>query len=176
MAAGLELENKDQPKAKSKLPLIIIAAVVVLLAIGGGAFFFLSGGEEPAPETTEAGAAAPATDPAAGAPATGEAFYVPMPRPFLFNLAVGSRTRLVEIKVQLMGRGTEDAALISKHIPLIEDALLSSFSAAEASNLSTQAGKDELRTDALNKVQTTVQTVTGRKLVEQVLFTGFVMQ
>jgi len=99
-----------------------------------------------------------------------------MPRPFLFNLPGADRARLVEIKVQLMVRGESNSVLTQKHIPLIEDALLTTFSAADVQKLSTQAGKDELRQLALLNVQNTLQPITGNKVVEKVLFTGFVMQ
>ena len=175
MAEQPELELTDKG-GKSKKMLFIIIAVVVLLGGGGAAAFFLMGGEEPAPE---AAATPAATDVAASnttAPAGGEAFYVAMPRPFLFNVAGTTRSRLVEIKVQLMVRGEENDVTLKKHVPLIEDALLTTFSAANEEKLSTQAGKDELRQVALLNIQNTLQPVTGRKVVEKVLFTGFVMQ
>lgn len=177
MAEQPELELADKG-GKSKKMLFIIIAVVVLLGGGGAAAFFLMGGEEPAAEA----AAAPATGaesggaPSSTAPASGEAFYVAMPRPFLFNVAGALRSRLVEIKVQLMLRGEDNEITLKKHIPLVEDALLTTFSAADEEKLSTQAGKDELRRVALLNIQNTLQPVTGRKVVEKVLFTGFVMQ
>lgn len=75
-----------------------------------------------------------------------------------------------------MVRGSDDDVTLKKHIPLIEDALLTTFSGADVEKLSSQAGKDELRQLALLNVQNTLQPVTGRKVVEKVLFTGFVMQ
>ncbi|MGL5390541.1 MAG: flagellar basal body-associated protein FliL [Shewanella sp.] len=166
--AALELENIESPKSKKKLYLLIGGGVLVALLIGLGAWMLLSGGDK-APET-EATQAAPAS-----ADMT-LAVYVPMPRPFLFNLPGQERARLVEIKVQLMVRGPDDGVLTQKHIPLIEDALLTTFSGADVQKLSTQAGKDELRQLALQSVQNTLQPITGRKVVEKVLFTGFVMQ
>ncbi|GAW98053.1 flagellar basal body-associated protein FliL [Colwellia marinimaniae] len=59
---------------------------------------------------------------------------------------------------------------------MIEDALLTTFSSADVQNLTSLAGKDEMRQLALLNVQNTLQTVTGRKIVEKVLFTGFVIQ
>ncbi|NKF50142.1 flagellar basal body-associated protein FliL [Shewanella sp. WXL01] len=168
----LELEENGGEGKKSKKMLFIIIGVVLLLAIGGGAFFFLSGDDaanEQADSETVPGEVATTAEP------TGKANYVGMPRPFLFNLPGATRSRLVEIKVQLMVRGDDDV-LTRKHIPLIEDALLTTFSAADVQKLSSQAGKDELRQLALLNVQNTLQAVTGRKVVEKVLFTGFVMQ
>ncbi|MFB2773831.1 flagellar basal body-associated protein FliL [Shewanella xiamenensis] len=168
---SLELESTEAPKSKKKLFIFIGVGVFVALLIGGALWFFLGSSEEPPVEAEGAKTetAAPAAEPALAA-------YVPMPRPFLFNLPGPDRARLVEIKVQLMVRGQDDDVLTQKHIPLIEDALLTTFSGADVQKLSTQAGKDELRQLALLSVQNTLQSVTGRKVVEKVLFTGFVMQ
>ncbi|MBT1443042.1 flagellar basal body-associated protein FliL [Shewanella sp. JM162201] len=172
------LQLEETGGKKSKKLLFIIIGVVVALLIGVGAWLFLGSSDEaPAADTPAAeqsGEAAPGAEGAANA--SNEAFYVAMPRPFLFNLPGQPKSRLVEIKVQLMVRGADDDVLIKKHIPLIEDALLTTFSAGDVQKLSTQAGKDELRQTALLNVQNTLQPVTGRKVVEKVLFTGFVMQ
>ncbi|MDR9765664.1 flagellar basal body-associated protein FliL [Shewanella baltica] len=169
---SLELENTEAPKSKKKLFIFIGVGVLVALLIAGALWFFLGSSEDAATPTD--GAVQTETPTESGALTT--ASYVPMPRPFLFNLPGPDRARLVEIKVQLMVRGTDDDVLTQKHIPLIEDALLTTFSGADVQKLSTQAGKDELRQLALLSVQNTLQSVTGRKVVEKVLFTGFVMQ
>jgi flagellar protein FliL len=169
---SLEVDESNAPKSKKKLFMFAGAGLLLLILIGVGVWM-LMGSDESAP-------AADAESSQEQAPTakkkTGEAFYVAMPRPFLFNLPGVNRARLVEIKVQLMVRGAEDDNLIKKHIPLIEDALLTAFSGADVQKLSTQAGKDELRQLALLNVQNTVQPIVGRKVVEKVLFTGFVMQ
>ena len=168
---SLELEENNEPKSKKKLVVFGVIGLVLLLAIGAGVWFFLGSSEPSDPAMAEDAAAEVVEE-----ENTGEAFYVGMPRPFLFNLPGAVRSRLVEIKVQLMVRGADDDVLIKKHIPLIEDALLTTFSSADVQKMSSLAGKDELRQLALLNVQNTLQPVTGRKVVEKVLFTGFVMQ
>jgi len=165
---SLELEESQEPKSKKKWVIFGAIGLVLVLLIGGGLWFFLGSSEtaDTVEDATEIG------EPVN----SGEAFYAGMPRPFLFNLPGANRTRLVEIKVQLMVRGTEDDLLIKKHIPLIEAALLTTFSSADVQKLSSLAGKDEMRQLALLNVQNTLQSVTGKKVVEKVLFTGFVMQ
>lgn len=169
-----ELELNETPNAGKKSKKLFIfggIGLVLVLLIGGGLWFYM-GSDEPAATDVSADASA---DPAAPI-VSSEAEYVGMPRPFLFNLPGADRARLVEIKVQLMVRGESNSVLTQKHIPLIEDALLTTFSAADVQKLSTQAGKDELRQLALLNVQNTLQPITGNKVVEKVLFTGFVMQ
>ncbi|GLX83153.1 flagellar basal body-associated protein FliL [Thalassotalea eurytherma] len=172
-----ELELEDGGKKKK---LIIIIAVVVLLAVaGGGAFFFMSGDEEE-PTQAEIDTALASGEPteAAETPtgAAGSALYVPMPRPFRFNVPGASRDRYVEIRAQLLVRGAENEEEAKKHVPLIESTLLGVFSMANADDLATSAGKASLKQLSLSEVQKVMVEVSGGKVVEQVLFTGFVMQ
>lgn len=167
----------EEGKKKSKLPLIIIA-VVVLLGGGAAAYFFLFSGSDAPPEQME-DAAIGDGEPAAvvAAPAqTGSALYVAMPRPFVFNVPGTGRDRLVQIKVQLMMRGSDNEEIARTHVPLIEGTLLQTFSSSNADDLVTEAGKMALREDALSSVQTRLNEVAGSTVVEKVLFTGFVMQ
>lgn len=182
MAAEKELEIAEGGGKKKKM--IIIAAAAVLLLGGGGAAFMMMGGSEPAPEAVaegaepaadaaEGGAAEPA---AAGAAKVGDALYVGMPRPFVFNVPGANRDRLVQIKAQLKVRGQNNEETAKKHIPLIESTMLRTFSKANADDLVTAAGKDSLKAAALKEVQNSLNEVVGSPLIEEILFTGFVMQ
>ncbi|GFD68256.1 flagellar basal body-associated protein FliL [Alteromonas sp. KUL106] len=178
--ADEELQVEEGGKKKGKMMLIIIIAVVL---VGGGAaayFLLFAGSDEPAAEQlAEADAAAAAASaPAAssGNAEIGTALYVAMPRPFVFNVPGSGRDRLVQIKVQLLVRGSENEELAKTHIPLIEGTLLQAFSTSNADDLVTEAGKIELREQAVSEVQKALKDITGNDVVERVLFTGFVMQ
>ena len=183
MAAEKDLQIADGGGKKKKM--IIIAAAVVLLGGGAGGYFMLSGSDAPPPAAVAEGeAAAAGSEPAAGAAATGDAgtasmgtaLYVSMPRPFVFNVPGASRDRLVQIKVQLLVRGQNNEEMAKQHIPLIESTMLKTFSKANADDLVTAAGKDTLKAVALKDVQDALVGVAGTMVVEEVLFTGFVMQ
>lgn len=169
----------DKGKSKKKL-IIIIAAVVVLVLGGAGAFFFL-GGDSDVSEA-EMAAALDSSDPVgasevSSAPAgTGSALYVPMPRPFRFNVPGAARDRFVEIRVQLLVRGSDNEEEAKKHVPLIESTILNVFSQANADDLATSAGKTSLKQLTLVEVQKVMKDISGKNIIEQVLFTGFVMQ
>lgn len=175
----LTLEEEEGGKGGNKMMIIIIAAVVVVLG-AGAAFFLLSGGDEEvdpdAAQTSEAEGGESAEPKEMEPVEVGTAKYVTMPRPFTFNVPGTSRDRLVQIKVQLMVRGDNNEELAQKHIPLIEGSLLKAFSTGNADALATAAGKDALKLKAAQEVQKAVIDVTGSKIVEEVLFTGFVMQ
>ena len=178
MAEEKDLQIEDGG-GKSKKMLFIIIAVVVLIAGGAGAYFMMSGGDAPAQEETlaeNADAAGAKTADDKTSAEMGSALYVGMPRPFVFNVPGASRDRLVQIKVQLLVRGDVNEEAAKKHIPLIEGTLLGVFATATADELSTSAGKETFRTKALKDVQDTLTEIEGNKVVERILFTGFVMQ
>lgn len=173
----LELDNSG----KKKKMMIIIIAVVVLLG-GGAGYFFLMGDSGTSTSQAELDAAlgsdggeATVAEADSGAQ-LGSALYVPMPRPFRFNVPGAARDRFVEIRVQLLVRGGDNEEKAKMHIPLIESTLLGIFSQTNADDLSTSAGKTFLKQQSLAAVQKIMTDVEGNKTVEKVLFTGFVMQ
>ncbi|WP_159818359.1 flagellar basal body-associated protein FliL [Colwellia sp. 20A7] len=163
-----------------KKKLVIIIAIVVLLLIGGGGYYFLMGsGSNETSEQAKSSQEASGGDSDAdqNAPAQiGTALYVPMPRPFRFNIPGSTRDRFIEIRVQLLVRYAEDEENAKMHIPLIESTLLSIFSQANADDLATSVGKEVLKEQALSAVQLVMKDLKGNETVEKVLFTGFVMQ
>jgi flagellar FliL protein len=169
-----ELEGDQAPKKKSKI-LLIIVIVLVLLAGGGGAYFFLFMGDEPVDRVAQesAGEDEPVKNRGRG---ENMAIYVAMPRPFQFNAPGITRERIVQIEVQLMVRGQESEELAKRHIPMIEGNLLQVFSASNADDLVTEVGKAELRDKATAQVRRVMQNLEKKPVVEQVLFTGFVIQ
>jgi flagellar FliL protein len=173
--ADLELDGSG----KKKKMIIIIIAVVVLLGAAGGGYFFFMGGDSATPEQLDAaldsGEAKSEGDEQASAQ-VGTALYVPMPRPFRFNVPGTTRDRFVEIRVQLLVRGGENEDRADMHIPLIESTLLGVFSQSNADDLATSAGKEALKQQSLAELQKMMTEIEGDKTVEKVLFTGFVMQ
>jgi flagellar FliL protein len=172
----LELDNSG----KKKKLIIIVALVVLLAAGGGGAYLFFMGGDDVSQAQVDAalssGSDGVMPEETAGAAQTGSALYVPMPRPFRFNVPGIARDRFVEIRVQLLVRGSDNEEEAKKHVPLIESTLLNTFSLSNADDLATSAGKTSLKQKSLIEVQKIMTDVAGSKVIEQVLFTGFVMQ
>ncbi|WP_260259513.1 flagellar basal body-associated protein FliL [Vibrio intestinalis] len=161
-----ELDN-EAPKGKNKL-IIIIAAVVVLLVVGGGAAFFLMGSSEPSAEELAASQTAATVE----APVS----YVNIAQPFLFNVTGDSKDRLVQIKVQLMVRGSNNENLARYHSPLIESSLLATFASATVDQLRSATGRVELRDKATQDIQASLTRAVGEPVIERVLFTDFVIQ
>ncbi|AMG29888.1 flagellar basal body-associated protein FliL [Grimontia hollisae] len=151
---------------KKKLIIIIVAALL-LLGGGGGAFFFLMGSDSAAQDDIVL------EEPE---PVSLQAIYVTLPQPFVFNVTGDSQQRLVQVKVQLMVRGDQNETLAKQNLPLVEHSLLTTFGAATVEQLRTPQGQVEVRKQAVDTVQAAMEKITGKPVVERVLFTGFVMQ
>jgi flagellar FliL protein len=185
MAENKEKENNkdlqidEDHKTKKKL-LLIIGAVVIFFIVGFVSYWLFFVNDDVSLDSIENKAVANSTqissESAVKNVEVGTALYVPMPRPFRFNIPGAARDRFVEIRVQLMVRGTDNDENAKKHIPLIESTLLSVFSRANADDLATSAGKASLKQKSLSEVQKVMKEIEGNRTIEKVLFTGFVMQ
>lgn len=177
---GNEAELEVEGGSKKKKLIIIIIAVVVLLGGAGGGYFFFMGGDSDATTEQATGDGATSADgekkSEGQAAQMGSALYVPMPRPFRFNVPGTVRDRFAEIRVQLLVRGGDNEELAKMNIPLIESTLLNVFSQANADDLGTSVGKETLKKQALTAVQLVMKDLEDNETVEKILFTGFVMQ
>ena len=173
MAAEKDLVIAEGGGKKKWLLLGGGAALLVVLAVV--AFFMFSGGDNTAQSPSNSAVAGADSGQAANEP-KGTALYVALPRPFVFNVPGASRDRMVQIKVQLLVRGSNNETLAMRHIPLIEGSLLETFSSSNADELGTVGGRDALKNKALSDLQQAMIEVVGSVVVDEVLFTGFVMQ
>lgn len=168
MADEQQLELKNHG-GKKKL-IIIVAAVLVLALAGGGAWFFMSSGAK------KGGHDGQSEEALAAAKLAKETRYVVMPRPFVFNVPGNPKDRMVQIKMALLVRGPKNEELAKLHAPLIEGALLKVVTTYTADELLTSAGKERLRAEALKTMQGVMTEVSNEPVIEQLLFSGFVMQ
>ena len=160
-------EEQDVPKGKSKLLIIIIAVVVLLLGVGGALLFFL-GSDDSASESQ--------SQPATAVVVAEPVMYVNIPQPFLFNVTGDKKDRLVQIKAQLMVRGSKNEDLARYHSPLVESTLLATFASATVDQLRSPTGRIELRDKATEDIKASLAQAVGQPVIEKVLFTDFVIQ
>ncbi len=158
---------EEAPKGKKKLLIIIIAVVVLLVGGGGAAFFFMGSGDSSESNQKNSMESATPAEPVS---------YVNIAQPFVFNVSGDTRNRVVQIKVQLMVRGTENDNLARYHSPLVESTLLATFASATVEQLRSANGRIELRDKATDDIKAALTKVVGQPVIERVLFTDFVMQ
>lgn len=167
MAKSEAAAVKD-PATKSKLKMIILIVVGLLLAIGvsvGATWYFMHNAQsKPAPVAEAA--------PVGKQPA----IFEPMAPAFVANYTQNGRQRYMQVSITLMGRNQADLEALRVHMPLIRNNLVMLFSGQNFDTLATPVGQEMLRQKATASVQEVAQKELGKVVIEQLLFTNFVLQ
>jgi flagellar FliL protein len=161
-------ELKD-PASKGKLKLIIIAVVALLLAVGlsVGATWFIMHKSESAPDPA-AEAAAATTKPVA--------VYEALTPAFVVNFNANGRQRYMQVSITMLSRNAADMEALKAHMPVIRNNLVMLFAGIPFESLATPVGQEMLRQKATASIQEVAQKELGKTVIEQLLFTNFVLQ
>jgi flagellar FliL protein len=92
------------------------------------------------------------------------------------NVQSDGKPRFLRCEIQLMTRQTGAVAQLELHTAPLRHALLLLFAEQDAMSLTTPAGKDALRTAALDAVRAVLQDKAGQPLVDDLYFTSFYVQ
>ncbi|SQF99651.1 flagellar basal body-associated protein FliL [Paucimonas lemoignei] len=162
-------EVKD-PASKGKLKLIIIVVVALLLAVGlsvGATWFFMH-------------SATPKVDPAVAAAADPNvkhaAIFEPLTPAFVVNFNSNGRQRYMQVSITMLARNQADMEALKAHMPVIRNNLVMLFAGIPFETLTTPIGQEMLRQKATASVQEVAQKELGKTVIEQLLFTNFVLQ
>ena len=103
--------------------------------------------------------------------------YVELSPSFVVNVGgPAQRLRYLKAEVTLKVDTQEDVKAVEHHQPAIRNALVFLFSDVSLDQVSTPQGQDELRQEALKKVQTLIKEEEGKEMVTNLLFTSFIVQ
>lgn len=174
-------ENEDLNLAKGQatgekssggMKKVIIAVVAVLLlgGIAGGAYFMFGGSGEP-----DTAAADDAGSPPAPEEPETDPIYLPLSPAFVVNFEQGGRTRYLQIELQTMSYDQGVIDKVEANMPAVRNGLILLFSDQDYAALNTVEGKENLRKQVLDAINTVIRA-KGRPRVDDVFFTGFVMQ
>lgn len=156
------------PAGKSKLKMILLIVVALLLAIGvsvGATWYFMhSAQSKPAP------AAETATN------VKQPAIFEQMLPAFVANYNQNGRQRYLQVSISLLARNQADLDALKVHMPVIRNNLVMLFSGQSFDSLATLVGQEMLRQKVTASVQEVAQKELGKVVVEQALFTNFVLQ
>jgi flagellar FliL protein len=149
---------------KSKRMLMIAIIAITALALAGAALaWWLHATSHPAP-TPKAVVVAPP-------------LYLALDPPFVVNFDSEQAVRFLQITVQLMSRDPATVELLKANDPVVRNNLLLLFGNQKYAELSTRAGKEALRDQALASVKEVLSAAGGHaERLEAVYFTSFVMQ
>ncbi|MBF8721972.1 MULTISPECIES: flagellar basal body-associated protein FliL [Pseudomonas] len=161
-------EAVKDPATKGKLKLILLLVLALLLAVGlsVGATWFVMHKSESAPEA----------DPAQ-ANAKPAAIYEPLAPAFVVNFNQNGRQRYMQVSITLQGRNQADLDALKVHMPVIRNNLVMMFSGQGFDTLAASSvGQEMLRQKATAVVQEVAQKEVGKPVIDQLLFTNFVLQ
>jgi flagellar FliL protein len=160
-------EAVKDPASKGKLKLIIMLVVALLLAIGlsvGATWFVL---HKAASKPAEVPVAAVGKQPA---------LYEPLTPAFVVNFKQGGRDRYMQVSITLQARDKADLEALKVHMPVIRNNLVMMFSGQDFTAMATPVGQEMLRQKATASVQEVALKEVGKPVIDQLLFTNFVLQ
>lgn len=194
-----EDEESKPAKSASKLPpmktlLMLVGGALLLAGVSIAATVYLVGGKG---DTDDEGTVAEA-DTAKGDKAdkksakkdkkgkkgkkdgkdekTATVLYLPLDPPFVVNFQNPQEARFLQVSMEVMARDPLVIEDVKRHMPAIRNSVVMLLSSQTQQVVATPDGKEKIRTEALAAVQKILQEYNGKPGVEQVYFTGFVMQ
>ncbi|MGX1125838.1 flagellar basal body-associated protein FliL [Pseudomonas sp. HLS-6 TE3448] len=156
------------PASKGKLKLILLLVLALLLAIGlsvGATWFFLHKADSK-----------PEASPAQVTNVKPAAIYEPLSPAFVVNFNQNGRQRFMQVSITMQGRDQAALDALKVHMPVIRNNLVMLFSGQGFDTLATPVGQEMLRQKATASVQEVAQKEVGKLVVDQLLFTNFVLQ
>ncbi len=189
MAIDDQIDDDDdvkKPKKKSNLLLIIliIISTLLLIVVSIGTTLYLSGAltHEKASVAAEGDkgkvekSARKKSKKHAKKKEERQSFYVELGDPLVVNFIENNQIRYLQVKMEVMTYDEGMSEKIKTHMPLIRNNLLMMLSGLDYETISSLAGKQKIRAEALAEIQNILKEKTGDPGVEAVYFTSFVMQ
>lgn len=103
--------------------------------------------------------------------------YMELKPPLITNYGGPGPTHFLKAEITLrVGKTPETREVIAHHMPRIRHELIMLLSRQNETDLESMEGKEKLRQDALGTIQKFLEAETGKKNVEDLLFTNFVIQ
>jgi len=102
--------------------------------------------------------------------------YVNLDPAFVANFGDVGRLKYVKAEISVRVHGESAATQVKHHIASIRNGLVFLLSRQEETAMTTMEGKEGLRKEALQIVKDVLTEETGEAMVEDLLFTSFVVQ
>lgn len=171
-----EEEAGERPKKKKKSPvlkiILIIFGILILGAAVAGATVYFTKGKSSSGDA----ASQEAAKDAAAVNKDSQAIYYAIDPAFVVNFADKNQMRFLQVTMEVMAYDQSAIDAVKQHLPVIRNNLVMLLSSQDAKTLFSLEGKQHLRQECLQEIQKVLMERTGRKGVEDVYFTSFVMQ
>jgi flagellar FliL protein len=102
--------------------------------------------------------------------------YFSIDTPFVVNLADNNSLAFLQVNAQLKVSNDEVKQQLYVHMPAIQHTMMLVLSEQTADDVKSVAGKQRLREKTLKEVQDLLKKQIGVAAVEEIYFTGFIVQ
>lgn len=105
--------------------------------------------------------------------------YVPFQPDITTNfIKLGDSRHLgyIRVSVEAVVENREDMSVVEHHAPLLRDAFIQVFGAAQEGKVRSLTGREELRQECLQRAQALLTQETGRDVVSDIIFTTYLYQ
>ncbi len=176
MAEENENQEEEQKSGGLGKKLMFAVAALVLVAVGAFAGLTLMGGDEP--ELGEDG------EPVAEGEAEEEAskgegpvFYSAIAPPLVVNFKdrIGD-DRVMQVSLEMMARDQGTINEVREHAPIIRSSLILLYSGYIYEDIATREGKQMMLDEGLAEIQRLMEKRIGKPAIEELYFTGLVIQ
>ena len=155
----------------------LLLAVAALVLVGVGAFVGLTfmGGDDVVLDEDGNPIEAEAEEPESGG--DGPTFYTNLAPPLVVNFKdrLGD-DHVMQVTLEVMARDQATINQVREHIPVIRNALILLYSSYIYEDVSTREGKEQMLADGLAEIRRVMTQRIGKPAVEEVYFTGLVIQ
>ncbi len=102
--------------------------------------------------------------------------YIALKPAFVTNYGSGGAIHFLKADVTLRVPDAQMSAAVMRHMPQIRHTLVMLLSRQQEADVGTMEGKERLRQQALADVRAVIEAEEGKPGVEDLLFTGFILQ
>jgi len=102
--------------------------------------------------------------------------YFEIATPFVVNITANGGAAFLQVNAQFKVKNEELKQHLSTHLPAIQHTVMLVLSEQTASGISSVKGKQKLRELTLKEIQDFLTTQIGDPVVEEIYFTGFIIQ
>lgn len=102
--------------------------------------------------------------------------YLKLDPALVLNVEEKDVTRFLQVNAQLQFTDPLAQAIIEKHMPAIRHSIIMTISGSDVPKIKTSQGKEDLRKATLADLQKLMTEITEEPVIEEVYFTGFIIQ
>ena len=102
--------------------------------------------------------------------------YFELPAPFVVNLNNKSGITFLQVNAQFKVNKPDNKAHLTTHMPAIQHTMVMLLSEKSSEDVRTVSGKEKLRKEALEALQKMFSEKVGDPVIDEVYFTGFIVQ